>query len=146
MKYFKLLMFAFLLFTGADALAQRYDPYTGTYTYGGVDRSIDRQRSAPSTKKKKDQKDKEKEMDFAQHMTDYLVKELKLDDFQKAAVKVIYDEHKDEIMELSTSDLPSAALKDKARNLSDKIDAKIMKLLSKDQAATYQKMIDERKY
>lgn len=136
-----------MLFSGTDALAQRYDPYTGTTTYGGVDRSIDRQRSAPKTKnKKKLEEEQKKREDISYMMTEYLTQELKLDDFQKAAVKGIYDENKDVIIALGQEDIPTDVRNDKARLLSEKIDAKIIPLLSKDQAAKYQEIIDKRKY
>ncbi len=138
MKYIKLLIFAFMLFAGTDALAQ-YMPYTGA----GVDRRIDRQKYAPKTKNKKALE--KKEMDISEVMADHLVKELKLDDFQKAAVKLIYDEHKDEILELSQDqDASSQVIKDKFRIISDKIDKRIIPLLSEEQAKAYQKIIEER--
>ncbi len=136
-----------MLFSGADALAQRYDPYTGTTTYGGVDRSIDRQRSAPKTKnKKKLEEEQKKRDDIPYMMTEYLTTELKLDDFQKAAVNSIYKEEEDQIKAIGMEDSPSDVIKEKMRELMQKIDGKIMPLLSKDQKAAYQKIIDERKY
>ena len=151
MKLLQFLVLALMLFTGADVMAQGgYNPYYGAPTYGGVDRSIDRQRSAPKTKNKKkleeQKKEREKAMDISKVMTEYLTKKIKLDAFQEAAVKAIYDENKEEIMALSTDDAPTDVIKDKSKIISEKIDAKIIPLLSKDQAAEYQKMIDERKY
>lgn len=148
MKLFRLLVIGFILFMGTDALAQVYDPYSGMTTYGGVNRNIDRQRNAPKTKNKKklEEQKKQRELDITKVMTEHLTKELKLDGFQQAAVKGIYDEHKDELTALGTDDAPIDVIKDKAKIIADKIDAKIMPLLSKDQTETYQKMIDARKY
>lgn len=144
MKYFKFLAFAFLLFTGHEAMAQYgygYDPYYNSGYRPGVDRRIDTQRRAPKTHKKTDDKPK----DISEIMTEYLGKELKLDDFQKAAVKVIYDEHKDDILELSNNDSDTRqVLKDKFNKISEEIDKKIIPLLSDDQKKAYQKIIDER--
>ena len=139
MKYIKILVFAFMLFAGSDAIAQ-YIPYTGA----GVDRRIDRQRYAPKTKNK-EALAKKKDMDLPEVMTNHLAKELKLDDFQKAAVKMIYEDHKNDILEISQNqEDTSQVLKEKFRLLSEKIDSKIIPLLSEDQAKAYQKMIDDR--
>ncbi|WP_417351814.1 hypothetical protein [Flavobacterium alkalisoli] len=144
MKYFKLLAIAFLLFTGHEAMAQYgygYDPYYNSGYRPGVDRRIDTQRRAPDTHKKKDEKPK----DLSEVMSEYLAKELKLDDFQKAAVKVIYDDHKDQILELSNNESDTRqVLKDKFNAISEEIDKKILPLLSEDQKKSYQKIIDDR--
>ncbi|MUV04083.1 hypothetical protein GN157_10220 [Flavobacterium rakeshii] len=146
MKYFKLLVFAFLLLSGYESMAQYgygsyYDPYYGSGYRPGVDRRIDTQRNKKSIRKKKDEKPK----DLSVVMTEYLGEELKLDDFQKAAIKSIYDERKDEILALSHNEADTRdVLKDKFRIISDEIDKEILPLLSDEQKTAYQKMIDER--
>jgi dihydroorotase len=136
-----------MLFTGADALAQQYNPYYGTSTYGGVDRSIDRQQRAPKTKnKKKLEEDKKKREDLTYMMTEYLTKELKLDDFQKAAVSSIYKENEDDIKSIGSDGSPGDVQKDQLRKILEKIDGKILPILSKDQQEAYNKIIAERKY
>ncbi|MEE1898909.1 hypothetical protein V1389_11205 [Flavobacterium rakeshii] len=146
MKYFKLLVFAFLLLSGYESIAQYgygsyYDPYYGSGYRPGVDRRIDTQRNKKSIRKKKDEKPK----DLSVVMTEYLGEELKLDDFQKAAIKSIYDERKDEILALSQNEADTRdVLKDKFRIISDEIDKEILPLLSDEQKKAYQKMIDER--
>lgn len=110
------------------------------YSRAGVDRSIDTQRRAPKTKNKKA---KEK-LDIVEVTVEHLDTKLNLDDFQKAAVRVIYNENKDEILKIAEEDIPLNIKKEKAKNIADKIDRQILELLSKEQVAAYQKMIEER--
>ncbi|WP_417366344.1 hypothetical protein [Flavobacterium beibuense] len=146
MKYFKLLVFAFLLLSGYESMAQYgygsyYDPYYNSGYRPGVDRRIDTQRSRKSIKKKDDDKPK----DLSVVMSDYLAEELKLDDFQKAAIKSVYDERKDEILALSQNQADTRdVIKDKFRTISEEIDKEIIPLLSEEQKTAYQKIIDER--
>ena len=146
MKYFKLLVFAFLLLSGYESMAQYgygsyYDPYYGSGYRPGVDRRIDTQRNKKSIRKNKDEKPK----DISVLMSDYLAKELKLDDFQKAAVKSVYDERKDEILALSQNQADTRdVITDKFRIISEEIDKEIFPLLSEEQKTAYQKIIDER--
>lgn len=136
MKSLKLLAVVFLVFFSSEAFAQ-----TMPYRTGGVDRTIDTQRRAPKTKNKKP---KEK-LDIVEVTVEQLDKKLHFDDFQKAAVRVIYNEHKDEILGISGEDIPYEAKEEKAENIAQKIDKQILELLSKEQAVIYQKMIDDRK-
>ena len=110
---------------------------------GGVDRTIDRQRSAPKTKSKKAKEEAKK--DFIQLTVEYLDKKLNLDDFQAAAVTNIYNEYRGQIMMISAEDAPTAVIKDKMRLITEEIDTKILPLLGKAQTEQYQKMIEERK-
>jgi len=135
MKYFKILaILSFILFS-AEAFSQ-----VMPYSRAGVDRSIDTQRRAPKTKNKKA---KEK-LDIVEVTVEHLDTKLNLDDFQKAAVRVIYNENKDEILKIAEEDIPLNIKKEKAKNIADKIDRQILELLSKEQVAAYQKMIEER--
>ena len=122
------------------ASAQYYNPYYGQGSNPGLDRSITAQPRTPSKKKK------EEKVDIVEMTVERLSKKLNLDGFQKAAVKVIYNENKDEIMGLADEDIPYEAKKEKGRELTEKIDAKIMALLNDDQKKIYQEMIDDRKY
>lgn len=135
-----LLVFAFLM-GSATAFAQYYDPYNGTGA--GVDRTIDTQRNAPRTRNKEKLN---KKIDIVEETVKQLDKKLKLDDFQKAAITVIYNDNKDEIMGIVEQDIPRAAKIQKGKELSEKIDKEILKLLSKEQAEKYQEIIDDRKY
>ena len=142
MKHFKNILALFIFLSGATtAFAQYYDPYgNGT---GGVDRRIARQRSAPRTNNKNV---KNKKVDIVEVTVKQLKKKLNLDDFQEAAITVIYNDNKDKILSIAEADIPTKARKQKMEDISKKIDAEIFKLLSDDQAKLYQKMIDKRKY
>ncbi len=135
-----LLVFAFLM-GSATAFAQYYDPYYGTGA--GVDRTIDQQRNAPRTRNKEKLN---KKVDIVEVTVQQLDKKLKLDDFQKAAITVIYKDNLDEILGLPDEDIPYKAKKQKAQDLNEKIDKEILKLLSEEQTKKYQEIIDDRKY
>ncbi|KAF2519701.1 hypothetical protein E0W68_00240 [Flavobacterium salilacus subsp. salilacus] len=142
MKTIKNLILVFTFLMGSvTAFAQYYDPYNGTGA--GVDRTIDRQRSAPRTKNKEKLNQK---IDIVEETVKQLDKKLKLDDFQKAAITVIYNDNKDEILGIADEDIPLKAKKQKAEDISQKIDKQIIKLLSEGQAEKYQEIIDDRKY
>lgn len=138
MKKLQLLAF-FILFIGSyDAVAQY--GYGQPYSPGGVDRSIDNQRNAPKTKNKK-AKEKKDPVDI---VVGQLAKELKLDDFQQAAMKNIYNEHLPALTAVTEEDTPLEVKIEKSSQISKKIDKQILAILSKDQAAIYNKMIEER--
>ena len=100
MKYIKILVVLFLVFFSTETVAQ-----TTPYYRTGVDRSIDTQRRAPKTKNKKA---KEK-LDIVEVTVEQLDKKLNLDDFQKAAIRVIYNDNKDEILGIAGEDIPDEA-------------------------------------
>ena len=85
-------------------------------------------------------------IDIVEETVKQLDKKLKLDDFQKAAITVIYNDNKDEIMGIAEEDIPRDAKIQKGKDLTEKIDKEILKLLSKEQAEKYQEMIDDRRY
>lgn len=123
--------FAFILliaslFFSAEAFAQ-------------VDRSI-----APGQYKRPKNTNKNKEIDFVGETVKYLSKELKLDDFQSAAVREALESEKDNLMELSKDqEMRMREKRDRMQEITDKIDAKIIKLLSPEQTEKY-KAIQER--
>ena len=109
-------------------------------TYAQVDRSIAREQY------KRPKKDK-KNYDFVEQSVNYLTKELKLDDFQKAAVKDILEGERTAITELSEDrEMMSDVRADKARDISNRIYKKVLPLLSKDQAEIYTKMEESKKF
>ncbi len=113
--------------------------FSGT-TYAQVNRSIAREQY------KRPKKDR-KSYDFVEQSTNYLAKELKLDDFQKAAVKDIIEDERVAITTLGEDrDMMSDVRKDKAREISDRIYKKVLPLLSKEQAEIYTKMEEEKKF
>lgn len=136
MKKIKFLLLLTLLAFAPEAFAQYGQPYSP----GGVDRRIDTQRNAPRTKNKK-AKEKKDPVDI---VADQLTKELKLDDFQKAAVKNIYKESMPELTRISGEDAPLEIKIEKSMQVSKKIDKQILAILSKDQAVIYNTMIEER--
>lgn len=105
---------------------------------------VDR-RIAPS-QYKRDRKKGEK-VDFVQQSTDYLAKELTLDDFQKAAIREIIEGERENIMNLNAEkDITSDERRDKAALISGRIYKKVLPLLSKDQAEKYTKMEESKKF
>jgi hypothetical protein len=144
MKHLKSLLAPLLFFMASTAFAQYGYGYPYGYggTGGGVDRTIDRQRDAPRTKNKKALEKR----DIVEVTVEYLEKKLKLDGFQKAAITNIYKENKDRILSINEEDIPTDGKKEKAREISAKIDAQIVPLLSKEQVVLYNEMIAERKY
>lgn len=105
-----------------------------------VDRSI-----APM-QYKRDRKKPEK-VDFVEQSTNYLAKELKLDDFQKAAVKTIIEDERENIMNLNTDkDMTLDEKKDRSSAISARIYKKVLPLLSKEQAEKYTKMEESKKF
>lgn len=142
MKYLKyLFLLAFLYIGSATAMAQYYDPYNGTGA--GVNRQIDQQRSKPRTYNKER---RNKKIDIVEVTVQQLDEKLQLDDFQKAALTVIYNENKDAILGIAEEDIPTRAKRDKAKDMTEKIDKEIFKLLNKEQSEKYQEIIDKRKY
>lgn len=136
MKYFKIVVIVFLVMFSGEAFSQIMP-----YSRAGVDRNIDTQRRAPKTKNKKP---KEK-LDIVEVTVEQLDKKLHFDDFQKAAVKVIYDENKEEILGIANEDIPYEAKEEKAEKIAQKIDKQILELLSKEQAVIYQEIIEDRR-
>lgn len=144
MKYFKFIA-AFVLFfaTLPEVSAQYGYGYPYGYGYGpagGVDRRIDRQKNLPRTKKKAGKEEKKDMVDLA---VDFYTKELTLDSFQKAAMAKVYRENKDAIESIGNEDTSFEVKKQKSDELAKIIDAKIIPLLSEDQAAKYKAIQDK---
>lgn len=139
MKYFTLLLTALLFFIDTPEASAQYG-YGSPYGYGypnptgGVDRRIDRQRNLPRTKKKAAPEDKRDIVDLA---VDYYTKELSLDGFQKAAMTKIYRENKELVESVANENTSFDVKKKKSEELAAMIDAKIIPLLSDEQAAKY---------
>lgn len=139
MKNIKTVFFLLFFFMASSTAFAQYMPYSNA----GVDRRIDRQKYAPKTKNKEAREKK----DVIEVAIERLDKELNLDDFQRAAITSIYKENKEEILKIPDMDIPYEAKQQKAKDISENIDAQIFKLLSKEQAAKYQEeVIDKRKY
>lgn len=123
----------FLMLCPDTASAQYYNPYGG-----GVDRSI-----GSEVRQNKPKKNSKEKVDMGESWATYLDKEIKLDGLQFAAVKAIINDNKGSIEEISKSNLHVQEKKDKVREIMDKIDVEILKLLSKDQSAKYIKMKED---
>ena len=119
-KIYHIALFLGLLFT-VSASAQ-------------VDRSIGRQQyQRPPAKKEK--------KDFVQLTVEYYKKELKLDDFQVAAVREIIESEKDRLTALMED--KSATMeerKDRAKAIYDRIDEKTLPLLDDKQKQRYKEI------
>ena len=89
---------------------------------------------------------KQGKVDYAEESANYLQKELKLDDFQKAAVKNILNDEKDAVTALGENkDMTDMERRDKYREISQRIYKKVFPLLSKEQGEKYTKMEESRK-
>jgi len=103
------------------------------YGYGtnyGLDRSIGAQDRYSTPKKKK-------EYDFVKVSTENMVKELQLDGFQEAIIKTIFEDYKNAVTNISEEDIPSQAKYEKMQIQIDKLDAKILDLLTKEQKVKF---------
>jgi len=113
------LFFAFTLLFVTDGFSQ-------------VDRRIGREQY---------KRGKQEKVDFVEQSVDYYKKELKLDDFQAAAMKEIFEGERDNINSLNQSQgLTKNEIKDKAQGIYDRIDNKILPLLSEDQQKKYKEL------
>jgi hypothetical protein len=111
-----------------------------TVAFSQVDRSIGREQyKAPKKKVEK--------QDVTDVTMTYLTKELKLDDFQAAAIRIFVEDEKDNIKFLSEAkDLTAQERKDKAKGISTRIYTKSLPLLSKEQAEKYTTLQENQKF
>ncbi|MDV6168465.1 hypothetical protein R1T16_08495 [Flavobacterium sp. DG1-102-2] len=90
---------------------------------------------------------KKEKTDYAEQTSNYLATELKLDAFQKAAVKNILNDEKENITSLGDNrEMTTMEKKDKLREITERIQKKITPLLSKEQAEKYTKLEEARKF
>lgn len=86
-------------------------------------------------------KDRDKPVDYVEQAVTYWKKELQLDDFQAAAVKEIMASEKDGLMALrADTSIKNHEKKDRTRIITDRIDERIIQLLTKEQAEKYKKL------
>lgn len=105
-----------------------------------VDRRVGREQYRPN-------RGKREKVDFVEQSTEYLAKELTLDDFQKAAIKNIIEDERENITNLSNAQgIMSEERKDRAQIISARIYKKVLPLLSKTQAEKYTKMEEDKKF
>jgi hypothetical protein len=84
--------------------------------------------------------------DFVAETVKYYKKELALDDFQAAAIKEIITAEKDNITNIQQqTDMTGNEKKDKAKEINDRIDAKMLPMLSPEQLKKYEKLKEKRK-
>lgn len=119
-----LILFVFLFSNGSNA----------QFGGGGLDRSISGQNSFKPSKKN------EKPIDYVQVSVDNLTKNLNLDGFQAAIVKTILEDFKDKTITITGEEIPSEAKDEKMKIERDKMEAKIMDVLTKEQKVTYQEI------
>jgi len=90
---------------------------------------------------------KKEKVDFVEQATEYLVKELTLDDFQKAAIKNIIEEERQNITNLNAiQGMTTEEKKERSQIISARIYKKVLPLLSKTQGEKYTKMEEEKKF
>ena len=111
-------------------------------SFAQVDRRIgSNQYRRPSTAKDA------KSTDFVDQTVIYYTKELKLDDFQQAAIRNIIEEQRDPINELmAAKEITTDERRDRGKAINDRIDEKMIKLLSDEQKAKYKVIQDKRKF
>lgn len=86
-------------------------------------------------------------VDLVEQSTEYLAKELTLDDFQKAAARNVIAGEKDAIMLVNEDrEMLSDVKRDKMKEISTRIYNKIVPLLSTEQAEKYKKLEETKKY
>jgi Spy/CpxP family protein refolding chaperone len=105
-----------------------------------VDRRVGREQYKPT-------KRKQEKVDFVEESVKYLTKELKLDDFQEAAVKSVIEDERTTIKVINEAQgLSADEKKAKAREISTRIYKKVMPLLTPEQAEKYTKMEEAKKF
>ena len=128
-KAYHILLFFALLFA-TEASAQ-------------VDRRVGPNQYRRTTNKNK----KGEKPDFVQITVDYYTKELKLDDFQKAAVRTIMEEQREPINDLmETQGITNDERRDRGKAINDRIDEKIKPVLSSEQLKKYTEIQEKRKF
>jgi len=86
-----------------------------------------------------------KSTDFVDQTVEYYTKELKLDDFQQAAVRNIVEEQRDPINQLmADNEITMNEKRDKGKAINDRIDEQIIKLLSEEQKTKYKTIQEKR--
>ena len=112
---------------------------TGTTAFAQMDRSVGQSQYRNAKGKKG------KPTDFVQLTVEYYTKELKLDDFQVAAVREIMEDQRSAITQLGEEkDITTNERKDKANAINDKIESRIKPLLSEDQKKKYDELQEKR--
>lgn len=110
-----------------------------TVTSAQVDRRI-------GTNQYKNSRKQEKK-DFVDESVKYLTKELKLDDFQKAAVKTIMEDERSTIEAVyEDTEMTSDERREKVSAISGRVYKKILPLLSKEQGEKFTKMEEAKKF
>ncbi|MXN91646.1 hypothetical protein GR160_10445 [Flavobacterium sp. Sd200] len=128
--HYAFLLLSLFLSTAAFAQYGR-----GWDTTGGSDRYSSRQRG------------KGEQKDFVEQTVEYFTKELKLDDFQKAAVRTIIEEQRDPINELmAAKDITNDERRDRGKIINDRIEEKMKPILSPDQLKKFTEIQGKRKF
>ena len=119
-----------------------YSQYYGDGGYGGYGGGVDRSIGSSGRQNKVNKKKVEKK-EYSDIYTEFMTKEVKLDGLQQAAVKSIVQEHQDSLEEIAKSNLPAMEKRDKMQLINDKIDVKILKILSKEQSEKFLKLKED---
>ncbi|MFP9114676.1 hypothetical protein ACLI1A_12095 [Flavobacterium sp. RHBU_3] len=104
-------------------------------------------RIAPQQYRNSSPSKEQKKYDFVESSVEYYTKELKLDDFQAAAVRQVYESERDNIEALRESgeDVTTDEKKEKAYAITERIDAKVLKLLNPEQTKKFEELKAKRK-
>ena len=85
--------------------------------------------------------------DFVAETVDFYTKELKLDDFQKAAVRAVMEEQREPVNELmAMKDITRDERRDRSKALNDRVDEKIKPILTPEQLKRYIEIQDKKKF
>jgi hypothetical protein len=115
---------------------------TATFAQGGVGRGNRERNYGGQTARPKN----DKKYDFVAEAVKHYTKELKLDDFQQAAVRNVFEEQREPINELmATKGITADERRDRGRAINDRIGEKIKPLLSEEQFKKYTELQDKKK-
>jgi hypothetical protein len=137
MKTLRASFIIFALIFSATAFAQYGQGYGGNRMGGG---GMDIPQAGSGSSKKAEKPD------YIEETVKYYTKELKLDDFQAAAVRETVKGHMDELTALAQdTEMTLDEKKDRAHAINEKIDAEIVRLLSDEQKEKFKKLQEKRK-
>lgn len=140
MKTLRAAFIVFALMLSVAAFAQYGQGYGGGMGSGRMNGGMSVPQAGSSSSKKAERPD------YIEETVKYYTKELKLDDFQAAAVREAIKSHMDELTGLAQdTEMTIDEKKDRAHAINEKIDAEIVRLLSDEQKGKFNKLKEKRK-
>jgi hypothetical protein len=140
MKTLRASFILFALIFSASAFAQYGQGYGNGMGSGRMNGGMTVPQAGSGSSKKAEKPD------YIEETVKFYTKELKLDDFQAAAVREAIKSHMDELTALAQdTDMTLDEKKDRAHVINEKIDAEIIRLLSDEQKEKFKKLQEKRK-